>query len=416
VRGPLRIAHVTPTYAPCIGGSERMTQAVSERLAARGHQVTVLTFDCASQRDLGSPLGAGLPAAERLNGVSILRHNPVGGGLARLHRWWRHQRGGYRTSRWLFGEDWRFLTGRPNGMGMIRPILDLSPSVVVSINWCFGVAYWTSLAARLGRIPHVGIPVMHFERPWAQREVYRSLLRQSRAALALTEAEAEFFRSRGARNALVAGAGVDPARFAAPDGAAIRARLGLGNDPVVSFVGRQDILKGVPTLIEAMSIVWQAVPETALLLAGPAAHRDEHVTAALETLDPIRRSRIRFLDDFAEGETPSIMAASDLLAQPSVEDGFGLVLVEAWACERPVIGCDIAATRMVIDHGRDGWLVQPFQPVELAGRILQLLRDPGMRQAFGRAGREKVLARFTWDRVTDHWEDTYRGVVEGRLR
>jgi glycosyltransferase involved in cell wall biosynthesis len=393
-----------------------MTQAVSERLSARGHQVTVLTFDCASQRDLGSPTGAGLPAAEWLNGVRILRHSPSGGALGRLHRWWRRRRGGYRTSEWLLGKDWEFLTGRPSGMAMLGPILDLRPSVVVGINWCFGVAYWTALAARLGRFPHVAIPVMHFERPWAQREVYRTLLRRSHAAIALTEPEAEFFRSRGARHTVVAGAGVDPSRFTAPEGAAVRARLGLGTSPVVGFVGRQDILKGVPTLIEAMRIVWQSAPDAMLLLAGPAGHRDHHVTAALEALDPLLRGRIRFLDDFADSDTPSIMAATDLLAQPSVEDGFGLVLVEAWMCERPVIGADIAATRMVIDHGRDGWLVQPFQPVELAGRILQLLGDRGMRRAFGRAGREKVLARYTWDRVTDRWEDTYRRAVEGRFR
>jgi glycosyltransferase involved in cell wall biosynthesis len=47
----LRIVHTTPSSAPLVGGAERLLQAVSERLVERGHDVTVLTFDCATMRD-----------------------------------------------------------------------------------------------------------------------------------------------------------------------------------------------------------------------------------------------------------------------------------------------------------------------------------------------------------------------------
>src|SRR5262249_23872313 len=95
---PMRILHVIPTYPPCVGGSERMLQAVSERLVARGHAVTVLTLDCATQRDFTSRTGAGLQSCDLLNGVKIIRVSPNGGRLLRAVQWWLRRRGGWRST------------------------------------------------------------------------------------------------------------------------------------------------------------------------------------------------------------------------------------------------------------------------------------------------------------------------------
>jgi glycosyltransferase involved in cell wall biosynthesis len=409
--GSLRIVNVCPSYAPCIGGSERMLQAVSERLAARGHAVTVLTLDCASQRDFVSRTGAGLPPREMLNGVEVVRVSPGGGRLLEWWQWWLRRRGGWRTTTWLLGADHDYALSRPSGLGMIAPLLGAKAHVVGTVNWGFGASFWISHLLRLRRIPHVAVPVLHIERPWAHRKLFRRLLATSQAAIVLTEAERDFVRSRGAPLAVVAGGGVDPDQFRQRDGARIRARYGLGSRPVVGFVGRQDALKGVPTLVDAMRIVWTQAASTVLLLAGLAAHRDRVTSDRLAGLTEAERRRVLLLDDFADKDLPSIIDACDLLAQPSVEEAFGLVLLEAWMCERPVIGADIAATRQVIDHGQDGWLVTPFDAPDLAARILSLLGDPETRAAFGRRGRAKVLSRYTWDRITDIWETTYRNAV-----
>lgn len=410
--GPLRIVHVSPTYAPCIGGCERLLQAVSERLAARGHSVTVLTLDCASQRDFRSGSGAGLPSREVLNGVEIIRVSPSGGRLLRLHKWWLHRRGGWRTARWLLGEHGRFALSRPSGLAMIPPLLRLKADVVGTLNWFYaGVVFWSCHVLRLRRVPNVAVPVLHIDRPWAQRGLYPALFKICDGAIVLSQAEREFVRGKGVTSIAVAGGGVDPARFEDRDGAAIRARYGLGSRPIVGFVGRQDRLKGVPTLLDAMRIVWQQAPETVLLIAGPASHRDRETTGKLDALSASERHRVLLIDDFADRDGPSIIDACDLLAQPSVEEGFGLVLVEAWMCGKPVVGADIAATRQLIDHGVDGWLVVPDDAADLARRILGLLADPDTRSAFGERGRAKVLTHYTWDRITDIWERTYRAVA-----
>jgi glycosyltransferase involved in cell wall biosynthesis len=407
----MRIVQVTPSYAPCIGGAERLLQAVSERLVTRGHSVTVLTFDCATQRDFSAPNGAGLPTDESLNGVRVLRLNPSGGGLQRLHQWWLRRPGGWRSTTWLMGEDFEFQFGRPSGIGTILPLLRAATDVIASVNWHFGVAYWALQSSRLRGLPHVAVPILHIERPWAQRELYAPMLRRCAAAIVCTEAEREFVRARGQDQVAIGGCGVDPGRFRDQDGAAIRAHYSLGDRPIVGFVGRQDESKGVVTLLEAMREVWRHRDDTILLLAGPRAHRNDVVSDTLASLPPAQRANVVSIDDFPDRELASILSACDLLAQPSLEEAFGLVLVEAWMCERPVIGADIAATRSLIEPGLDGWLVRPSDPLELAAKILNLLSSPERRARFGKAGRAKVLARYTWDRVTDVWEATFRQVL-----
>ena len=146
------------------------------------------------------------------------------------------------------------------------------------------------------------------------------------------------------------------------------------------------------------------------MLAGQSAHRDPKVTKLFAELSVTDRSRVVQIDDFPDAEGPSIMDACDLLALPSAQESFGMVMIEAWICGKPVIGADIASTRCIIDSGVDGWTAKPYDDESLADRILDLLANPARRLSFGDQGRAKALSRYTWDRVTDVWEATSRGL------
>jgi len=314
---PLRIVHVSPAYAPLVGGAERMLQSVSERLVERGHDVTVLTSNAETMLDFGSSRGAGLPPNETLNGVKVIRVGPASPRLHELHRWWLRRRGGWRTSAWLLGEDlWPL--GVPSGLSMIMPLARIKADVIVSVNWHFGMSFWVCRSRRLRRVPRVAVPVLHIEREWAHNPRYRRMFHDCDGVIVLTDAEREFVEARGGHPIAVAGVGVDPGRFAHRNGAAIRAHYGIGDRPVVGFVGRQDTAKGVPTLIEAMRRVWERRPDAMLLLAGQRAHREPAVTKLLATLTDADHARIVMIDDFAAADGASIMDACDLLALPSV--------------------------------------------------------------------------------------------------
>ena len=362
-------------------------------------------------RDFNSPRGAGLPARETLNGVRVLRVQPMQGRVNRALHWWIRQRGGWRTTSLALGGGDLWPLMLPSGIGTVVPLSRLRADVVTSVNWHFGAAYWTCLPRALRRAPRVAIPIFHIEREWAQNAIYTRMLGRCDAGIVCTTAERDFLEVRGAPHVTVAGCGVEPARYAGRDGSRIRAAYGIGSGPVVGFVGRQDTLKGVPTLIDAMKVVWERYPDAALLLAGQSAHRDDTVAARLESLHPDRRRQVKLIDDFTDADGPSIMDACDLLALPSVEESFGLVMIEAWMCGKPVIGSDIASTRCIIDAGENGLLATPFDAADLAQKILELLSDAAKRAAFGTRGRAKVLERYTWEIVTDRWEATFRHVV-----
>ena len=78
---------------------------------------------------------------------------------------------------------------------------------------------------------------------------------------------------------------------------------------------------------------------------------------------------------------------------------------------KPVIAGDIPATREVVSDGVDGCLVPP-DPLELAGKICALLAEPSLRQRMGEAGREKVLAMYTWERLAECTERVYHHALQ----
>ena len=395
-----------------VGGAERLLQSVSERLVQRGHEVTVLTFDCATQRDFWTPRPAGLPRRETLNGVDVVRVRAAPGRLHRMYEWWLARPGGWRTAGWLVGmDDWALIG--PSGINMLLPIATRRADVVTSVNWCMSATHWACPPRWLRHAPRVGVPIFHIECDWATNPHYLRMLRDCDATIVCTEAERDFVEARGGRSIAVAGAGADPARFDQRDGARIRAQYGIGGRPVVGFIGRQDALKGAATLIDAMGTVWLETPDAMLLMAGPSAHRDEAVSQRLAGLSPCDRAKVVLIDDFSNADGPSIIDACDIVALPSVEESFGIVFVEAWMCGKPVIGGDIASTRCVIDRGVDGWTVTPFDAKDLACKILDLLADPERRACFGARGRAKAVDRYNWDRVTDVWETTLLSAAAG---
>ena len=120
------------------------------------------------------------------------------------------------------------------------------------------------------------------------------------------------------------------------------------------------------------------------------------------------------MEGFAEGDKASIFDACDVFALPSIAESFGIVYLEAWLCEKPVIGARIGAVQCVIEDGQDGFLVDPHGTGELSEAILRLIGDPELCRRFGRRGREKTLASFTWSKVTDAVEAIYAESLAGQ--
>lgn len=407
----MRILHVTPHYYPSLGGSDVHIKELSERLARRGHEVTVLTANSWGLNDHGGK--DRLSDSEVINGVNVHRFRAPG----RVHKWFQQSlniRGAHRIlSLAVGGGRLQMLANSPISMEALGFTLRARHDIAAVINWYYGsLAYQTCVARRISGLPLVGIPLSHTDRQWTRSDLYVRMLSDCDAVAANTDHEKRFIEGRsGQRNVHVVGVGIDPAQFANVDARTVRRKYQLGDAPLVGYVGRMAANKGVVTLIEAMKEVWRTVPAARLLLAGSGLPGtlscQEEITRVFQTLSPAERERVIGIGSFTDSEKAGIFAALDIFAMPSTAESFGIAYLEAWACRKPVIGARIGSTACVIEDGVDGALVDPEKPDDLARAILRLLGDRTMRNEMGRTGHMKTITNFTWDKVTDKIERLY---------
>jgi glycosyltransferase involved in cell wall biosynthesis len=140
-------------------------------------------------------------------------------------------------------------------------------------------------------------------------------------------------------------------------------------------------------LIEAFPSVVDRAPLARLLIVGDGPLRDE-----LEAQVPASfRNSVHFLG--TRSDIPQIMAASDVVVLPSSYEPFGMVLVEAMAAARPVIGTRVDGIPELIDDGITGLLVPPDDSVALSDAILRILLDESGAQSMRAAG-QRNSTRF----------------------
>lgn len=198
--------------------------------------------------------------------------------------------------------------------------------------------------------------------------------------------------------------GIDTDRFIPrslddPAIAKLRARLTGGIErPVLLQVGRLVRWKGAEYTIAALAQL-RADPAPVLALAGDGPYRAD---LERQARDLGVTDRVIFLGDFPHDQMPDLYPAVDLVVGASfVNETFGISLCEALTCERAVVASDFGGFREVIRHGETGLLVPPQDPAALATAIDSLLADPARRHALALAGRQDVIARFSWPAVVE---------------
>jgi len=169
--------------------------------------------------------------------------------------------------------------------------------------------------------------------------------------------------------------------------------------------------KGILHLIEAMDYVWRERDDVALVIAGnPTAHTLE-IERRISELDSSHKNRVYLFKNVSEPEKKAILQSADIFVSVSPFESFGIVFLEAWREKLPVIGCKKGGSAKLIDEFRDGLLVEFGNPLMLGGAILELLENKEIRKKMGEQGFQKVLAKYTWDKIMDKWENLYNEIV-----
>jgi len=180
---------------------------------------------------------------------------------------------------------------------------------------------------------------------------------------------------------------------------------GEGAGPLVLYVGRMLGDKGLHELAGAAGRVRESRPQARFRLVGPRDVNNPSVVSREDLEDWVARGLVEW-----PGPTDDVrphLAQADVVVLPSYREGVPRSLLEAGAMERPVVATDVAGCREVVEHGVTGLLVPPRDEEALARAVESLLADPARAAAMGRAGRERVLSRFSEDRVLREVKASY---------
>jgi glycosyltransferase involved in cell wall biosynthesis len=403
----MRILYATPAYKPAyrMGGPVASVSAAAERLARRGHQVTVVTTNANLDEDVDVPLNE--PVV--VDGVTVryfARTEPL--------------------RKWL-----PFVPYLSRSMGFayaprMRAALDELVPGHDLVHTHMPFVYPTYAASRAA-MRH-GKPLFyhqrglylpsHLSRRRRKKELYLALfekriMRGAAALVALTEAEREAFRALEPEvPCAVIPNGID---VPAPDPEAagrVEARWGIPRDAIVIlFLARLHPWKGVDELIVAAAEVQRENPKLYLVLAGV----DE--CEAQRRWTPVAQrnglaDRLLFTGAISGSVKSDLLHRADLFSLPSSGEGLSMSVLEALAHSTAVM---LSPDCHFPDAERAGAGVSvPKDPAIMARAIADLTRDPARLRAMGAAGRRLALQEYSWDVVIDRLQELYLRTLDAR--
>ncbi|TMD62159.1 MAG: glycosyltransferase family 4 protein [Chloroflexi bacterium] len=387
----MRILFVKRLYQP-IGGSESLTYHLATGLVSRGHDVRVACMwppqqDRSYRVDRFHPSEFDGYRVFRDKGVEVVQVRPRGGILGAA-------------------ADWTALLDLMR-MDVLEPYArdrDVIHNVCrESIESAIEVAQRVGAASVLTPIPHPG--QFHGGDTPADIRNYSA----ADAICALTDWERRWYAREGLDITRVVTTGLGSTSYpTAPGaGAEFRRRHRIPPEaPLVLFIGRKERYKGYIQLLDATELVWREFPEARFVFIGVQGWYSTFV----DDFARYRDERILDLGSASSDSKRAALEACDVFAMPSIHESFGIVFLEAWSFEKPVIAGDIPTSHEIVTHGVDGLCVQQ-RGDRVAAAILTLLRDPALRTRMGKAGRLKAQ-RYSWESTLDRTEATYRIAVE----
>ncbi len=204
------------------------------------------------------------------------------------------------------------------------------------------------------------------------------------------------------------------------------------NAPRILFVGRISPEKGIHDLIDAFIKIIDKYPQAILTIAGP------HIIVAKEFLfdlqpEPeVQALKYFYLVNYLEyiqSKIPAYLSSqviftgalsqyqllpyyqqADVVINPSLSEAFGMSLVESMATQTPVVATKIGGMPEIVDDGVTGLLVDPGNPQAIADAAVELISNPVRAIKMGKAGRRKVLQRYSWSKIADSLMDCYADI------
>lgn len=225
--------------------------------------------------------------------------------------------------------------------------------------------------------------------------------------------------------------GIDPEEYRKIDGTAALKRYGIDPKvPFVLFVGRITRQKGIIYLVNAIK---HMAPDYQVVLCAGAPDTEEiaaEMKAAVAAAGKERQG-IYWIDEMVDKKTIiELYSEAAVFCCPSIYEPFGIINLEAMACETPVVGAAVGGIPEVIVHDQTGYLVplaqlnrSPFTPLDpehfsldLAQQVNRLMADAATRVRFAQAGRRRAVEKFSWSAIATQTAELYHRLVAEATR
>src|SRR3954466_10118780 len=366
---PLRIALVTEYYYPHLGGICEHVHFFAREARRRGHHVDIITSNIkgAQPQENVIRLGYSQPVYMNQSQARIT----LGAGIRKQVR---------RTLR----------EGRYDVVHVHSPLTPVLPLLAIEEAEC----------------PVVGTFHTYFDRSLTYSvfgPYFQKRLDMMSAALVVSHSTTLMLNKYFSADWQIIPNGIDTEVFH-PD---VPLPKGFEKDvPTILFLGRFDPRNGLSTLIESFRRVRNAGREARLVVVGDGPLRAHYYAQAKGLPD------IKFVGAVLEGR-PSYYAHSSVYACPTTKASFGITLLEAMACETPIVCSDILGFRDVVKHGREALMVPCGDRDAIAEGLIRVLDDSSLASRLGTTGRANSL-EYSWANVTSQVLDVYHSVL-GRV-
>ena len=220
--------------------------------------------------------------------------------------------------------------------------------------------------------------------------------------------------------------GIDLEDYRRVDSTGALARYGIDiNEPYLLFVGRITRQKGIIHLLRAIQFMDQRFQIVLCAAAPDTPEIAEEMKNAVERLKT-DRSDIIWIDEMVDRKTANeLYSHAAVFCCPSIYEPFGIINLEAMACETAVVASAVGGIKEVVVDGETGFLVpleqmkeSPFEPLnpekfarDLAARINQLMADPTLREKFGKAARKRAQEKFSWSAIAQRTKALYESLT-----
>jgi glycosyltransferase involved in cell wall biosynthesis len=167
--------------------------------------------------------------------------------------------------------------------------------------------------------------------------------------------------------------------------------------------------KGIQNIIAALPIILIELPDTKLMVVGDGSYAPE-LRKQVKKLKI--ESNVIFTGMLSFESLPDYFNACDLFVNPTIrQNGYDLTILEAMACEKPVVVSNIGSVPTVIEDGVDGLLVPPGDIKKLAEAVIKVLTDKELAERLGKAARKKIVEKFSIESMVEGTIKVYEEVI-----